>query len=47
MGVFGGDALQRKALSHKSSFIIIDSIKFDESAKIYKLFYTHIHHSFK
>ena len=25
MSAFGGDALQRKAMSHKSSFIIIDS----------------------
>ena len=24
MNAFGGDALQRKAMSHKSSFIIID-----------------------
>ena len=24
MSAFGGDALQRKAMSHKSSFIIID-----------------------
>ena len=24
MSAFGGDALQRKAISHKSSFIIID-----------------------
>ena len=25
MSAFGGDALQRKAMSHKSSFIIIDN----------------------
>ena len=28
MSAFGGDALQRKAMSHKSSFIIIDYIDF-------------------
>ena len=27
MSAFGGDALQRKAMSHKSSFIIIDNGK--------------------
>ena len=27
MSAFGGDALQRKAMSHKSSFIIIDKTK--------------------
>ena len=26
MSAFGGDALQRKAMSHKSSFRIIDNI---------------------
>ena len=26
MIAFGGDALQRKAMSHKSSFIIIDTL---------------------
>ena len=26
MSAFGGDALQRKAVSHKSSFLIIDVI---------------------
>ena len=28
MSAFGGDALQRKAMSHKSSFIIMDYIFF-------------------
>ena len=28
MSAFGGDALQRKAMSHKSSFIIVDYIDF-------------------
>ena len=27
MSAFGGDALQRKAMSHKSSFIILDTQK--------------------
>ena len=32
MSAFGGDALQRKAMSHKSSFIIIDSVMLSASS---------------
>ena len=32
MSAFGGDAWQRKAMSHKSSFIIIDEVLLRESS---------------
>ena len=39
MSAFGGDALQRKAMSHKSSFIIID----DNVSMTYTSKYGHNH----
>ena len=36
MSAFGGDALQRKAMSHKSSFIIIDDLFFDRDVLSYR-----------